>query len=239
MGVWVARIGGYERVPAFTTLQTFRQALYDCFERRADALMELTDALLTAGPVLSPAHLSLEAVHRRGWGSLYAALAAGRVNTTALRDLLAQLGPWPTGRAASTRSIVASGPVRVRAQPDAPSWGYYHQVPRATPAGCSGCGGRVARDLWSRSANSVSGATAGPHLLDVGDAGLLGREVQPRSLRKAATRFDLDLKSSFELPVTMNSSADVPVDLGGSFRLRECRLWHPSVQSSARSGRCR
>ncbi len=45
---------------------------------------------LTAGPVLSPAHLSLEAVHRRGWGSLYAALAEGRVNSTALRDQIAQ-----------------------------------------------------------------------------------------------------------------------------------------------------
>lgn len=75
---------------ALTTLHTFRHALYGCFERRADALMELTDALLTAGPVLSPAHLSLEAVHRRGWGSLDAALAAGRVNAGALRDLLGQ-----------------------------------------------------------------------------------------------------------------------------------------------------
>jgi hypothetical protein len=75
---------------AFATLQAFRLALHTCFERRADALTELTDALLTAGPVPSPAHLSLEAVHRRGWGSLYAALAKGRVNSAALRDLLAQ-----------------------------------------------------------------------------------------------------------------------------------------------------
>src|SRR5579863_2345974 len=75
---------------AFVTVQTFRQLLYRCFERRADALMGLADALLTAGPVLSPVHLSLEAVHRRGWGSLSAALAEGRVNTTALRDLLVQ-----------------------------------------------------------------------------------------------------------------------------------------------------
>lgn len=75
---------------AITTLRTFRHALYDCFERRADALMELTDALLTAGPVLSPAHLSQEAVHRRGWGSLYAALAQGRLNSSALRHLLVQ-----------------------------------------------------------------------------------------------------------------------------------------------------
>ncbi len=52
--------------------------------------MELTDALLTAGPVLSPAHLSREAVHRRGWGSLSAALAEGRITNTALRHLLIQ-----------------------------------------------------------------------------------------------------------------------------------------------------
>src|SRR5215469_16873657 len=74
----------------FAPLQTFRQGLYSCFERRADALMDLTDALLTAGPVLSPVHLSQEAVHRRGWGSLYAALAKGRINSTALRQLLAR-----------------------------------------------------------------------------------------------------------------------------------------------------
>ena len=75
---------------AFVTLHTFRQALYGCFERRADALMERTDALLTAGPVPSPAHMSQEVVHRRGWGSLYAALAKGRIDSTALRGLLAQ-----------------------------------------------------------------------------------------------------------------------------------------------------
>src|SRR5215469_13042209 len=75
---------------AVDTLRTFRLGLYSCFERRAAALMDLTDALLTAGPVVSPAHLSLEAIHRRGWGSLYAALAKGRINSTALRDLLVQ-----------------------------------------------------------------------------------------------------------------------------------------------------
>jgi hypothetical protein len=33
-----------------TTLQTFRGALYTLFERRADALMELTDAPECPGP---------------------------------------------------------------------------------------------------------------------------------------------------------------------------------------------
>jgi len=75
---------------SLTALQTFCSELYRCFPRRADALMELTDALLTAGPVLSPAHLSEESVHCRGWGSLYAALAKGRVDLPALRHLVAQ-----------------------------------------------------------------------------------------------------------------------------------------------------
>jgi hypothetical protein len=70
-------------------LQTFRANLYACFERRRDALFELTDAALTAGLVPSLAHLSLEIPHRRGWGSLYAALAEGRIDAPALRGLLA------------------------------------------------------------------------------------------------------------------------------------------------------
>ncbi len=78
-------------VPAdpLASLQTFRTDLYACLTRRADALFELGDALLTAGSVAAPAHLSLEAVHRRGWGSLYAALARGALDAEGLRDLLA------------------------------------------------------------------------------------------------------------------------------------------------------
>jgi hypothetical protein len=34
-------------------------------------------------------HLSLEPVHQRGWGSVYAALARGRIDTEQVRDLLA------------------------------------------------------------------------------------------------------------------------------------------------------
>lgn len=70
-------------------LQAFRTALYGCFGKRADALFELVDALLCAGPVTSPAHLSLQASHRRGWGSLYAALVCGRLDVAALRRLVA------------------------------------------------------------------------------------------------------------------------------------------------------
>jgi hypothetical protein len=72
------------------SLRRFRTDLYGCFPRRADALCELVDALLSAEAVTSLPHLSLHAPHRRGWGSLYDALAAGRLDVAALRATLAQ-----------------------------------------------------------------------------------------------------------------------------------------------------
>src|SRR5918993_3852848 len=70
-------------------LPSFRRSLYECLRRRGDALFELTDAILAAdGAIPSPAHLSLQAPHRRGWGSLYAALCKGRIDAEALRRLL-------------------------------------------------------------------------------------------------------------------------------------------------------
>jgi hypothetical protein len=82
---------------ALRTLRAFRYSLYECLHRRADALFELTDAILTADAVPSAAHLSLEAPHRRGWGSLYAALDQGRIDAEALRRLLAR-SPFAGGR---------------------------------------------------------------------------------------------------------------------------------------------
>jgi hypothetical protein len=68
----------------------FRAELHACCTRRADALLELGDALLSSqAPFPSLPHLSLEPVHQRGWGSVYAALARGRVQVERLRDLLA------------------------------------------------------------------------------------------------------------------------------------------------------
>ena len=62
-------------------IRAVRRSLYECFNRRGDALFELTDAILTAdGAAPSPTHLSLQASHRRGWGSLYAALDRGRID---------------------------------------------------------------------------------------------------------------------------------------------------------------
>jgi hypothetical protein len=74
---------------ALARLRAFRAELYACCTRRADALVDLADALLsTQGPVASLPHLSLEPAHRRGWGSTYAALARGHIDAERLRDLL-------------------------------------------------------------------------------------------------------------------------------------------------------
>jgi hypothetical protein len=70
------------------SLRTLRARLYALFNKRADALFELTDAILTADHVPSPPHLSLAPVHRCGWGSLYAALAQGRIGEGTLKNLL-------------------------------------------------------------------------------------------------------------------------------------------------------
>jgi hypothetical protein len=61
-------------------LRAFRERLHASCGRRADALFELTDAVLTSGPVHSLLHLSLAVAHRRGWCSLYATLSKGRVD---------------------------------------------------------------------------------------------------------------------------------------------------------------
>lgn len=78
------------------SLRSLRAAMHAALTRRADALCELADALLCAGMVGSLPHLSVEAVHRRGWGSLYDALAAGRISAAVLEDLLAA-HPLPSG----------------------------------------------------------------------------------------------------------------------------------------------
>lgn len=78
-------------------LGAFREKLYACYTKRADALFELTDAILTAGQVPSAVHLCLVGVHRRGWGSLYAALSRGSINEDRVRDLLADQGPADIG----------------------------------------------------------------------------------------------------------------------------------------------
>ena len=115
--------------PPPDALQTFRRSFYECLYRRADALFELTDAILAAdGAVPSPAHLSLQPPHRRGWGSLYAALCKGRIDAESLRGLLVR---HPL--AGSRRTPVYAVDVSVWDRCDAecsPERGYYYHPSR-------------------------------------------------------------------------------------------------------------
>ena len=112
-------------------LRAFRRSLYECLRRRGDALFELADAILTAdAAVPSPVHLSLQASHRRGWGSLYAALRRGRVDAEALRDLLAR-HPLAVGVADEPPVYAVDGSVWPRCDAEtSPQRGFYYHPSR-------------------------------------------------------------------------------------------------------------
>ncbi|MFI6899486.1 NF041680 family putative transposase [Streptomyces sp. NPDC050256] len=90
---------------ALDMLSRFRVEFYECLYARADALFELTDAILCKdGPVQTLVDLSLEAEHRRGHGALYQALNTGWAEPARLRSLLASL---PVPRAVDGRIVLA------------------------------------------------------------------------------------------------------------------------------------
>jgi hypothetical protein len=79
-------------------LAWFRQEFYTSLTARADALFELTDAVLCAdGPVRSLVELTLVAEHRRGHGAMYDALNQGGVQPQRLRRALAAVALPTTG----------------------------------------------------------------------------------------------------------------------------------------------
>ena len=61
-------------------LREFRQSIHDLCSHRTDALCDVLDGAITSGLVPSFAYLSLQAAHQRGHGSLYVALAKGRMD---------------------------------------------------------------------------------------------------------------------------------------------------------------
>ena len=108
---------------AAADLRAFRDDVYACFTPRRDALFDLVDALLTAEPVPSPVHLSLAPAHRRGWGSLYAALAHGRIDVPALR---ARLADHPLADGQPIYAVDCSVWVRDDAETSPERGFYYH-----------------------------------------------------------------------------------------------------------------
>jgi hypothetical protein len=98
--------GGPQAGPtSLDDLDAFRGAFYDCLSLRADALFELTDAVLCVeGPVSTLVGLTLTAEHRRGRGGLYDGLGSGRIEVGRLRRSLVSL---PVPRDAPGRITLA------------------------------------------------------------------------------------------------------------------------------------
>ena len=112
-------------------LRAFRRSFYECLHRRGDALFELAHAILAADAAAapSPAHLSLQASHRRGWGSLYAALNRGQIDDEALRKLLTRHPLASTEGETPVYAVDASVWVRCDAE-TSPERGYYYHPSR-------------------------------------------------------------------------------------------------------------
>jgi len=75
------------------SFQQFRQALYQILPKRADATLDLIDALTVAGHVASPVALSEEVPFRRKFSSVYDVLSEGELNSAALQTLLSEHQP--------------------------------------------------------------------------------------------------------------------------------------------------
>ena len=74
-------------------LRRFRGGVYDCFDRRADALFDLIDGICAPITVSGVAYVTLAPGARRGHGAAYAALSAGRIDEDLLRDVLVGYRP--------------------------------------------------------------------------------------------------------------------------------------------------
>jgi hypothetical protein len=93
------------RVESMDVLSGFRTEFHGCLTARADALFELSDALLCVdGPVKTLVGLALAPEHRRGHGALYDGLGSGRIDVKRLRGSLAGL---PLPKAADGRIVLA------------------------------------------------------------------------------------------------------------------------------------
>ncbi len=70
-----------------TTLQEFRQEIYESFERAGDSLFNMVDALISESQAQSFPELSLSPFFERSWSSLYKALKRGSINLEKLKDI--------------------------------------------------------------------------------------------------------------------------------------------------------
>lgn len=74
-------------------LQQFRDTVYQALPQRADATMDLLDALTSSLQVTAPVALSESPLFRRGFAAVYDALEEGELPEEALRELFSQSQP--------------------------------------------------------------------------------------------------------------------------------------------------
>ena len=74
-------------------LQQFRDTVYQALPKRADATMDLLDALTSSLQVTAPVALSESPLFRRGFAAVYDALEEGELPEEALRELFSQSQP--------------------------------------------------------------------------------------------------------------------------------------------------
>jgi hypothetical protein len=79
-----------------STLQQFRQDIYQCFQRSPDALFEMIDALITEPQAHSFPELSESPFFRRKWSSLYEALQDGKIDEKMLQEVFIKYLPAPS-----------------------------------------------------------------------------------------------------------------------------------------------
>lgn len=79
-------------------LAQFRYTVYQNFDKRADSLMDLLDALSSQSHARSPVELSLSPYFRRGYSALFKAIAACELSNATLAHLAAPYLPAPQQR---------------------------------------------------------------------------------------------------------------------------------------------
>lgn len=161
-----SQAGADGRVEVLRRLSGFRSGFYGCPSTRADALFELTDAVLCAGgPVTSLPELSLRGVCRRGHGAMYDGLACGQIEVAQLRMTLAAL-QLPRDRLGRLRLAVD---VTTWPRPDAEcssGRSYCHRYCR-----CDGTRQTIPGWPYSVIAALETGRTSWTHLLDAARIG--------------------------------------------------------------------
>jgi DDE superfamily endonuclease len=243
----VDSVHDHGRSAALGELVGFRREFYASLTARADALFELTDAVLcTDGPVTSLPELSLTATHRRGHGALYDGLARGAVDVGRLRWALAGL-ELPRGADGGLRFAVDVTPWP---RPDAecsPDRLHCHRNCR-----CDGTRKTIPGWPYSVIAALESGRsswTAPVDLLRLGPdddlteitaaqvRDLIGRLIEAGQYSPGDPPVLIVLDSGYDLPRLSWLLSDLPVQLLGRIRSNRVFYGPPGPRRGQRPGR--